>query len=41
MYASVGAQLRETLDEIRAAGLYKNERELASPQSSHVSAAGV
>jgi glycine C-acetyltransferase len=29
-------QLRETLDGIRAAGLYKNERRLDSPQSSHV-----
>jgi glycine C-acetyltransferase len=40
MYGTVGAQLRETLDEIRAAGLYKHERQLASPQSSHVSAGG-
>ncbi len=38
MYGTVGAQLRETLDEIRAAGLYKNERQLASPQAAHVSA---
>ena len=29
---------RQTLDEIRAAGLYKNERQLASPQSAHVDA---
>jgi glycine C-acetyltransferase len=40
MYGTVGAELRETLDEIRAAGLYKNERELASPQAAHVSAGG-
>ena len=40
MYGTVGAQLRATLDEIRAAGLYKAERELASPQSSHVRAGG-
>jgi len=40
MYGSVGAQLRETIDEIRTAGLYKAERELGSPQSSHVSAGG-
>jgi glycine C-acetyltransferase len=40
MYADVGEQLRETLDEIRDAGLYKNERRLASPQSSHVTTAG-
>jgi glycine C-acetyltransferase len=36
MFTTVGPQLRETLDEIRAAGLYKNERQLASPQSAHV-----
>ena len=36
MYGSVREQLRATLDEIRAAGLYKNERQLASPQSAHV-----
>jgi len=40
MYGSVGAQLRETIEEIRAAGLYKSERELGSPQSAHVSASG-
>jgi glycine C-acetyltransferase len=39
-YGAVRDQLRETLDEIRSAGLYKRERELASPQSSHVSANG-
>jgi glycine C-acetyltransferase len=32
--------LRTTLDEIRAAGLYKHERQLASPQSAHVVATG-
>ena len=37
MYGSVKQQLRETLDEIREAGLYKHERELATPQSAHVS----
>jgi glycine C-acetyltransferase len=36
-YGAVREQLRETLDEIRAAGLYKHERQLASPQSAHVS----
>jgi glycine C-acetyltransferase len=36
MYGAVRTQLRSTLDEIRDAGLYKHERELASPQSSHV-----
>jgi glycine C-acetyltransferase len=40
VYGQVGAQLRETLGEIRDAGLYKAERELASPQSSHVRAGG-
>jgi glycine C-acetyltransferase len=40
MYGEVGAQLRETLDEIRDAGLYKHERQLSSPQSAHVSAGG-
>ncbi|MFN8118115.1 MAG: glycine C-acetyltransferase [Micropruina glycogenica] len=28
--------LTRTLDEIRAAGLYKNERELATPQAAHI-----
>ncbi len=36
MYGAVRAQLRETLDGIREAGLYKQERELASPQSAHI-----
>jgi glycine C-acetyltransferase len=40
MYTTVGPQLRETLEEIRAAGLYKDERQLASPQSAHVSTSG-
>jgi glycine C-acetyltransferase len=40
MYGSVGEQLRGTLEEIRAAGLYKSERELASAQSAHVRTAG-
>jgi glycine C-acetyltransferase len=40
MYGAVREQLRETLDEIRDAGLYKHERQLASPQSAHVSAGG-
>jgi glycine C-acetyltransferase len=40
MYGGVRDELRETLDEIREAGLYKHERELASPQSSHVSSGG-
>jgi glycine C-acetyltransferase len=40
VYGSVGAELRKTLDEISEAGLYKHERELASPQSSHVRSGG-
>jgi glycine C-acetyltransferase len=40
MYGSVREQLQTTLDEIRAAGLYKAERELASPQSASVVAGG-
>ena len=40
MYGAVQGQLRDTLTEIRDAGLYKNERQLASPQSSHVRSGG-
>jgi glycine C-acetyltransferase len=36
MYGTVKDELRVTLDEIEAAGLYKRERELASPQSAHI-----
>jgi glycine C-acetyltransferase len=36
MYGSVRESLQATLDEIRSAGLYKHERQLASPQSSHI-----
>ena len=36
-YDDVRRQLRTTLEEIRAAGLYKNERELATAQSARVS----
>jgi len=36
MYAAVRDELASTLQEIRDAGLYKSERELTSPQSSHV-----
>jgi glycine C-acetyltransferase len=39
MYA-IRDELRSTLDEIRTAGLYKHERELASPQSAHVRSNG-
>jgi glycine C-acetyltransferase len=40
VFGAVRDELRSTLDEIREAGLYKRERELASPQSSHVKAGG-
>jgi glycine C-acetyltransferase len=40
MYGTVREELQSTLDEIRSAGLYKAERQLASPQSAHVSAGG-
>jgi glycine C-acetyltransferase len=40
MYAGVAGQLRETLAEIREAGLYKHERLLGSPQAAHVLANG-
>jgi glycine C-acetyltransferase len=36
----VGDELRTTLEEIRSAGLYKHERQLASPQAAHVISAG-
>jgi glycine C-acetyltransferase len=40
VFTAVRDELRSTLDEIRDAGLYKHERELASPQSSHVRSSG-
>ena len=40
MYGAMRDELTTALGEIRDAGLYKNERELASPQSSHVLAGG-
>jgi len=40
MYGTMKAQLLETLDEIRAAGLFKNERRLASAQASHIKTGG-
>ncbi|WP_285320047.1 glycine C-acetyltransferase [Pseudarthrobacter sp. lyk4-40-TYG-27] len=36
MYTSIKDQLRGELDEIRTAGLYKTERSISSPQSSHI-----
>ncbi|MEO9139611.1 MAG: glycine C-acetyltransferase [Jatrophihabitans sp.] len=40
MYGNVGVQLRETLDGIRAAGLYKHERALDSPQNVRIRSGG-
>jgi glycine C-acetyltransferase len=40
MYGTMREQLISSLDEIRAAGLFKNERQLSSPQSAHITAAG-
>jgi glycine C-acetyltransferase len=40
MYDTMKNQLQQTLDEIRAAGLFKNERQLTSPQSSHIQTRG-
>ena len=36
MYGTLGDQLKATLAEITAAGLYKHERELTSPQAARV-----
>lgn len=41
MYESLKQQLQETLDDIRAAGLYKGEREIDSAQGSHIFAENV
>jgi glycine C-acetyltransferase len=41
MYGAFKEQLAATLQEIRSAGLYKNERELTSPQSAHITTAKV
>ena len=41
MYGAFKDQLATTLQEIRAAGLYKSERELTSAQSAHITTAKV
>jgi len=41
MYGALKEQLATTLREITAAGLYKRERELTSPQSAHITTANV
>ncbi|QDG66345.1 MULTISPECIES: glycine C-acetyltransferase [unclassified Pseudarthrobacter] len=38
MYTSIKDQLQAELDDIRAAGLFKTERSINSPQSSHITA---
>ncbi|MFY9634708.1 MAG: aminotransferase class I/II-fold pyridoxal phosphate-dependent enzyme, partial [Cellulosimicrobium cellulans] len=38
MYTAIKDQLQTELDEIRTAGLFKTERHIDSPQSSHVTA---
>jgi glycine C-acetyltransferase len=40
VYGSVREELQAAITEIRDAGLYKNERELASPQAAQVSSGG-
>ena len=40
MYGTVGDEIAETLQEIRSAGLYKAERQLAGPQGATVTSAG-
>ncbi|HEV3342345.1 MAG TPA: glycine C-acetyltransferase [Pirellulales bacterium] len=39
MYGAIKDHLTRQLDEIRQAGLYKNERQLASPQQAHIGVA--
>jgi glycine C-acetyltransferase len=39
-YSSLRQKLTEQLDEIRAAGLFKNERVITSPQEAHVGVTG-
>ena len=38
MYSAVRDQLAGELDDIRSAGLFKHERRISSPQSSHITA---
>ncbi len=40
MYETMKTQLQKQLDEIEEAGLFKRERQIASPQSSHIKSAG-
>src|SRR5690348_1869174 len=40
MYGTLQAHLKTQLDEIRAAGLYKGERVITSPQQAHIGVVG-
>lgn len=40
MYESMKTQLQQRLDEIEEAGLFKRERQISSPQSSHIRTGG-
>lgn len=40
MYSTIGDQLAVELDELRAAGLYKHESALSSPQAAHITVQG-
>lgn len=40
MYETMQTQLQQRLDEIEEAGLFKRERQIASPQSSHIRTGG-
>jgi glycine C-acetyltransferase len=40
MYGTMKAQLQDALAEIRAAGLFKNERRISSAQSAHITTGG-
>jgi glycine C-acetyltransferase len=36
MYSKIQNQLENTINEIKDAGLYKNERVIESPQEAHI-----
>ena len=40
MYGTVQKQIENQLNEIREAGLYKNERVIESPQEAHIRVTG-
>ena len=41
MYSAIKDQLATELDSLRTAGLFKTERSINSPQSSHITAARI